>query len=118
MIRGWREWDLSFGPVSGAAGSITVIAVAPQVRFRGEKVMASDTGSTPGSGTRIMQLVVGQRLQKPTANGSTLTTFFGANALGNGVTWDVCELAQTIAVTVSFAETCTFDMSVFGRAVV
>ena len=117
-LSSWRDWDLSFGPVSGAAGSITTITVAPQVHFRGQKVIATDTGNPPGTGTRIMQLVVGQRLQKPAANGSTLVVFFGPVALGNGVSWDTCEPGQTISVTVSFVVSCTFDLSVFGRAVV
>lgn len=114
----WRIWDLSFGPVSGAAGTTTVISVPPQCDFRGRKVIATDTGSPPGSGTRVMQLLVGQRLQRPTASGSTLATFFGPGVLGNEVRWDTCQRALSIAITISFVQTCTFDMSVFGEAYV
>ncbi len=112
----WREWDLSLGPAFGLAGTTTVLTVAPQCLFRVEKVMAQDTGSPVGSGTRIAQFMVGNRLQRATASGSTLSAFFGPGALGNGVTWGTCEKGLTIAVTVAFAQDCTFDMSLFGRA--
>ena len=113
-----RDWDLSFGPVSGAAGTTTVITVAPQCLFRGEKVMATDTASPAGTGTRITQVLIGQRLQRPATGGGSLTLFFSNGALGNGIKWDTCQQALAIAVTVSFVSACTFDMTVFGKAVV
>ena len=113
-----RDWDLSFGPVSGAAGTTTVITVAPQCLFRGEKVMATDTGSPAGSQTRITQVMIGQRLQRPATGGGSLTTFFSNGALGNGIKWDTCQQALSISVTVSFISAVTFDMTVFGKAIV
>lgn len=113
-----RDWDLSFGPVSGAAGTTTIITIAPQCLFRGEKVMATDTGSPAGTGTRITQVLIGQRLQRPATGGGSLTLFFSNGALGNGIKWDTCQQALSIAVTVSFVSSCTFDMTVFGKAVV
>jgi hypothetical protein len=113
-----HQWDLSFGPVSGAAGTTTTITVAPQCLFRVEKVMATDTGSPPGTGTRVMQFLVGQRLQRPASSGSTLVSFFGPGALGNGVRWDACERAISISITISFVQPCTFDMTCFGSAVI
>src|SRR3990167_203106 len=113
-----RDWDLSFGPVSGAAGTTTVITVAPQCLFRGEKVMATDTHTPNGTGTRITQVLIGQRLQRPATGGGTLTLFFANNSLGNGIKWDTCQQALSISVTVSFVQACTFEMSVFGKAVV
>lgn len=117
-LRAARDWDLSFGPVSGAAGTTTVITVAPQCLFRGEKVMATDTASPAGTGTRITQILIGQRLQRPATGGGTLTSFFANNALGNGIKWDTCQQALSISVTVSFVSACTFDMAVFGKAVI
>lgn len=114
----WQIWDLSFGPVSGPAGTTTVLTVAPQCDFRGRKVIATDTATPPGTGTRIMQLLVGQRLQRPTASGSTTSQFFGPGVLGNGVCWDTCQRALTISITISFVIACTFDMSVFGEAAI
>jgi hypothetical protein len=113
-----RDWDLSFGPVSGGAGTSTTITVAPQCLFRGEKVMATDTASPAGTGTRITQVLIGQRLQRPATGGGSLTVFFANGALGNGIRWDTCQQALSIAVTVSFVSQCTFDMTVFGKAVV
>ena len=112
-----RDWQIDFGPVSGGAGSSTTLSNNPQCLFRGEKVMATDSGTTAGYGTRISQILVGQKLQRPAGGGSTLTAFFANNALGNGIKWDTCEKALTIGVTVLFAQACTFDMSVFGKAV-
>lgn len=113
-----RDWDLSFGPVSGAAGTITTITQQPQCLFRGEKVMATDSAATPGYGTRITQVLIGQRLQRPATGGGSLTAFFSQSALGNGIKWDTCQQALSISVTVSFVSACTFDMTVFGKAVI
>ena len=117
MWEQWRDWDLSFGPVSGAAGTTTVITVAPQCLYRVEKVIATDTGTPPGTATRIMQFLVGQRLQRPGSAGSTLVQFFGPATFGNGLRWDTCERGLSIAVTVSFIQAATFEMSTFGKAV-
>lgn len=112
-----RDWQIDFGPVSGAAGSTTTLTISPQCLFRGEKVMATDSATTPGTGTRISTILIGQKLQRPAGSGATLTAFFANNALGNGIKWDTCEKALSIAVTVSFVAACTFDMTVFGKAV-
>jgi hypothetical protein len=112
-----RDWQIDFGPVFGLAGTSTTVIINPQVLFRGEKVMATDTGVTPGLGTRISAIFVGQKSQRPANAGSTLTAFFANNSLGNGIKWDTCEKALSISVTVLFVESCTFDMTVFGKAV-
>lgn len=112
-----RDWQIDFGPVCQAASTTTTISQNPQCLFRAEKVMATDTATTAGTGTRIQQIFVGNRLQRPANAGATLTLFFANNALGNGVRWDTCEKALSIAITVSFISACTFDMTVFGKAV-
>jgi hypothetical protein len=111
-----RDWQLDFGPTCSGANTSTTITVAPQCLFRGEKVMATDTGSPVGTATRIQTILIGNRLQRP-ASTSTLTTFFSNGALGNGIKWDTCERALSIAITVSYTSACTFDMTVFGKAV-
>ena len=83
-----RDWQIDFGPVSGTAGTQTTITQNPQVLFRGEKVMATDSFTTPGLGTRISAIFVGQKSQRPANAGSTLTAFFANNSLGNGIKWD------------------------------
>jgi hypothetical protein len=112
-----RDWQIDFGPVCQGAGTTTTVSQNPQCLFRAEKVMATDTGSPAGTGTRIQQIFVGNKLQRPANAGATLTLFFANNALGNGVRWDTCEKALSIAITVSFITGCTFDMTVFGKAV-
>lgn len=110
-----RDWQIDFGPVSGAAGTTTTLTNNPQCLFRGEKVMATDTATTAGMGTLIQTILIGQRLQRPTGAGGTLTLFFSQQALGNGIRWDTCKEALTIAVTVSFIQAVTFFMTVFGK---
>ena len=112
----WRDWQIDFGPAFGLAGTTRVLTASPQVVFRGEKVIATDSGSPAGHGTRISTILVGQRLQRP-AGGDTLTAFFSERALGNGIRWDVSDKALTLAVTVIFIQSCTFDCSVFGRCI-
>ena len=112
-----RDWQIDFGPVSASAGTTTTITVQPQCLFRGEKIMATDAGpNSSGYNTRVQTILIGQRLQRP-ASTNTLTAFFSNNALGNGIKWDTCEKALSISVTVSFIATSTFDMTVFGKAV-
>jgi hypothetical protein len=113
-----RDWQIDFGPVSGAAGTTTTITQQPQCLFRGEKIMATDSGTPAGTGTRVGQILIGQRLQRPAGVGATLTAFFANNALGNGIKWDTCDKALSISLTVSFIQSCTFDCTVFGKAVV
>ena len=108
---------MSLGPAFGAAGAQTTLTISPQCRFRVEKVIATDTGTPAGTATRIMQFLVGNRIQRPSASGSSLVSFFGPATLGNGLRWDTCEKGLVISVTVSFVQAATFDLSLFGRAV-
>lgn len=114
-----RDWQIDFGPVSGSASTQTTITVSPQVLFRGEKIMATDDGGskTAGYNTRVGAIFIGQKSQRPANSGTTLTYFFANGALGNGIRWDTCDKALSISVTVSFVTTSTFEMTVFGKAV-
>lgn len=123
-IRFWasgRSWDIPLGPVFGEAGNITTITVFPQCYYRGQKLMATDTAEVPpgglrGIGTRITQMMVGQRLQRPGCGGGTMTFFYSAGALGNGINLEECLPHLGIATTVSFIQSCTFDGLLLGRA--
>ena len=44
-------------------------------------------------------------------------TIFGSDTLGDGIRWDTCQPAQTINVQISFVQTCTFSMSLFGKTI-
>ncbi len=113
-----RDWQVGFGPIEGKAGESKEIIVTPQCRFfRGEKVMATDTASPAGTGTRISNVAIGLKLQRPVGSCATLTAFFASNALGNGIKWDICDRWDRISITVHFIEDCKFDMTVFGKAV-
>jgi hypothetical protein len=110
-----RDWDLSFGPVFGRAGTITTMSVQPRCFFRGEKIIAIDSSERPGYGTRIMNIFVGQqRQQLPT---EFLTSNLSSESLRNGAKLDTCNPALSIAATISFIESCTFSMSIFGKAI-
>lgn len=112
----FEVWDIPLGPVFGEAGTTTVLTVKPQVRFRVEMVMAQDTGVPQNNGTRVMQFLVGNRLQRPSSGGSTLSAFFGATSLGGRLGWDTCDKGLSIALTVSFVQSCTLDVALFGKA--
>lgn len=114
-----REFSIDFGPAWAPAGAQVTITARPQVLFRGEKIIATDTFDDPGTGTRVVQVAVGQKIQKPGNGGAgTLTKFFAVEALGDGVRFDTAQDYATISVTVNFIQSCTFDMTVLGRAVV
>ncbi|HUK34399.1 MAG TPA: hypothetical protein VLV86_10830 [Vicinamibacterales bacterium] len=117
-LRMARDWDVPLGPVSGAAGTTTTISFQPQAYFRVEKMMATDTATTAGTGTAITQILVGQRLQRPATSGGTLSLFYSNNSLGNGLRWDTCQPAFSISLTISFVSQCTFYGNLFGKAVV
>ena len=112
-----REWQLDLGPASAPAGEQLTFYSQPQFHFRTEKVMATD--SVGGTGTRILSVQVGHRLQRPAGGGQgALTAFFAQTALGNGQLWDTCQPALQISMTVSFVQACTFDCTIFGSAVI
>lgn len=111
-----RDWDFPLGPVSGTAGTTTTITIQPQTLFRVEKIMATDTGpQTSGYNTGITQVIIGNKLQRPATTGASLTLFFAQNSLGNGVKWDTCQPALSIAFTVSFITTSTFYGTLLGE---
>jgi hypothetical protein len=110
-----RDFHVDFGPAFGLAGSSTVLIVNPQCHFRAEKLVATDSGSTSGQGSRITSIFVGNKSQRPANAGSTLTSFFAPTSLGNGVRWDTCEKGLTISMGVLFTQDCTFDATAFGR---
>lgn len=112
-----REWQLDYGPLWGPAGLVTVITVTPQCYFRGEKIMATDSYSTPGYGTRILSVAVGQKIQRAGNDQGTLTAMLNSSSLADAVLHDTAHKWSNISVTVSFVQTCTFDMTIFGRAV-
>lgn len=102
--------------IAGVAGERRRLVLRPQVYFRVDKIMATDTADIPGRGTRVLGAYVGNILQRPAPPSSgTLTLFFAQTALGNGVRWDTCAPSLEIAVEVAFDVPCVFDLSLYGQ---
>lgn len=112
-----RDYNFDFGFVWGNAGFVTTITIRPQCRFRVEKMMATDTHTQPGFGTSIIQVAIGQKIQRPgnAARGS-LSTFFAQTALADGISLDTAHPWEAIALTISFIQDCTFHGALFGTA--
>ena len=102
--------------IAGNPGDRLRLVLRPQVYFRVDKIMATDTADIPGRGTRVLGAYVGNVLQRPAppSNG-TLTLFFAQNALGNGVKWDTCAPDLSITIEVVFDVACVFDVSLYGQ---
>lgn len=112
-----RSFDFTTGQVYGPAGAQTVITIRPQCLFRIEKVIATDSNGSPGTGTAIVQIAIGQKIQKPTNRGrGSLSVFFAWNSLADGVRLDTAQPWENIAITVSFVQSCTFSCTLFGTA--
>lgn len=122
------DWQLCFGPVSGVAGTTTTITAQPEYQylFRNGIVVASEESA---KGTRIVQVLVGEKLQRPKSesssqNGFTLADFFGSfretteHIVFDDVRLDDCQKNSEISITVSFIEPCTFNMIMFGTLMV
>jgi hypothetical protein len=120
-----QDWQIDIGPVVGVAGTITTVFVQPQVLFRCEKIIATDSygndlvgGPQPGLngyGTRIGRITVGQLAERPALT-YTLTRFFAFDSIANGVKFRPCPEALKLSVQVSFIQTCVFDLTMFGKA--
>lgn len=112
-----QQRQLDF-PISGAFGPVggrTTITIRPQCIFRVEKFMVTDT--VGGLGTSIVQIAIGQKIQRPgnTPQG-TLSQFFAEVAHANGITLDTAHPWEDIAITVAFNQACTFYGNLFGTA--
>lgn len=112
----WRDWDISLGPMFSPAGTQNTAYVNPQCLFKAEKVMATDSGTPAGSITRVMRVTVGNHNQRPGGDRGTLTSMFAPTALANGIKFDTAQEWATIAVTVSFIQSGTFELTLFGKA--
>jgi hypothetical protein len=110
-----RDFQITFGPQSGKAGTVANLSMTPQCLFRGEKIVATDNAVPPGSGTTIMNIFVGQKMQLPTSLPSIL---FSPTSLGGGFKMDTCQIGLPITLQISFVKTCKFSASIFGRAIV
>lgn len=113
----FRGWQVDSGQVFGPANGETTITIRPQCRFRCEKIMATDDAANAGTGTRILSVTVGNKVQKvgPLGNG-TLTKFFAAQALANGISFDTADPWAEIQIRVRFVQQGNFEITLFGTA--
>lgn len=112
-----RDWVIPF-TVYGTTGTQTTVTATPQCLFRAEKLVVNEIGSsTNGFGTTITQMLVGQKNQLPTTTGGVSSSAFLQSSLGNGIKFDTCQPALTVTFQVSFLQTCTWQGSLFGKAV-
>lgn len=113
-----RKWQIDTGQVFGPVNAIVAVTLTPQcAAFRCEKIMATDDSSNPGAGTRILSVTVGNKVQKlgPSGNG-TLTQFFSAQALGNGISFDTTRPYEEIVIRVRFTQQCNWELTAWGTA--
>ena len=110
----FHDWVVHFPRTEGKKNTSKVITVFPQCVFRGEKMIAVDSGN--GQVTRISQIQVGQRLQVPATGEGTLTAHYGPTVRGNGLCWDATDPALGISITVFFLEDGYWEADVFGKA--
>lgn len=92
-----RKWAQGFGPVVLAAGGTANIIVAPQVTFKGDRlVIPSDIAGA----ILVNQILVGQASQLPSANplpGRMFTEF----AVDSTINFDTAQISQQIALNVT-----------------
>lgn len=119
-----RDWTIGLGTTYIKPNATSTVTIVPQVFFRAEKLIATDNASTAGAGTQIVGVTVGNRNQLPVgagAGGGIPTYTFAANSLGNGVRWDTCQPAISIAIQVQdlgvTAGGSTFSGALFGKCV-
>lgn len=113
-LRKALDHSIAFGPQKGFAGQTINIQAMPRCLFRGERILATDDAVPAGSGTRIQNVLVGNKQQ---THSSVLTSFFSQQSLGSGTKFDTCDPALAITMSVQYMKTCTFSATLFGKAV-
>lgn len=100
-----RQLTLGLGSTYIRPNATSTVSVTPQCFFRAEKLIATDNATTAGFGTMVTGVFVGDKNQLPVGNGSGqngIPTFtYAQNSLGNGVEWDTCQPAITIAISIT-----------------
>lgn len=104
------DWSIEFGPAYGEKGSTKIIECQPDVDFVGKMMLLIDTAQPYGSGTKITSVKIGDREQ---SGSLPLPGRTGGHALD----WEKCDKGQSIKMSVTFIESCTFDATVFGEAI-
>lgn len=109
-------WDACVNlEASGEAGKRKRMRVVPGKVFRGEKIVAEDSGD--GLATGIVDFKIGKRRQLPTSH-RLMTVYLKENPLGGGIKFDTCEVGDAIEVKIEFIRDAAWRGWVFGKALV
>ena len=120
-----RDWQVSFS-AQGKAGETQSVAVDPQMRFRGRKLVITDilpeAARPPCEAKRpmasqLMQLRIGRRNQFPTTASGILSVVFASDAYGNGIRFDTCRLGEEMWFEIHFLRDCAVHGTLFGQGI-
>jgi hypothetical protein len=114
----WRKWTTGIGPLGVPASTSATVSLAPQLLFKVKKVYLTDSYATPGYGTALTAVSVGQNNQLPN-NTSIPTWAFGPGLLENAVDWDTCQGAYTMTFVFQnlTASALTVSGALYGLAI-
>ncbi len=97
----------------GRAGVTYTVDVQPGGLFKARRLVATDEHG--GLKTMITMMLVGQRLQMPSATVGILTQCFDREAVGNDIDFDVCQPGLSIVFQVRFLVDCTWSAELWGE---
>ena len=124
---------VDFGPGRGVEGETRFFQVCPQLLFKGERLVATDT--LDGQGTQIYGIYINNVLCFPLTKRSwwvraltwlrfrkvqrtfVSTVCFGASILGNEFSLPTCMPDALIQIEVKYLADCEWRGKLFGRAV-
>jgi hypothetical protein len=98
---------------AGRAGEVFPVTVNPGGMFKARRLIATDGHG--GLKTMITMILVGQRLQMPSATAGILTQCFDREAVGNDIDFDVCQSGLTIVFQIRFLVDCTWSAELWGE---
>lgn len=112
-----QSFQIGFSHRGGKKGQSVTIQQTLQQLFRGEKLVLTDTFQSPGRGTLLTGLFIGNRSQFPQIQGGIPSVTFDATALGNAISPMICQPGIPVSMTVEFLEDCDFFGAIFGTTV-
>jgi hypothetical protein len=115
-----RELALGFYQPGIASGTSYNVTSRPQVLFRGERLVISDSPAWPGGSSQtdafqVLDIKVGNRSQLVEATGLPARAF-AENAVGVRLSLDTASIAQDVVIAVQNVDTtsATFRAVIFG----
>ncbi len=109
-----RGFSFDFS-ISGRKGDTVNVVRDPNILFRIDRLMAVDNSSSPGLGTRIKMIIIGNRIQYRAESGGCFSAQL--DEISRNMKFDVCQLGLSIAVSVEFLKDCDWSMTAFGKGI-